>query len=132
MILVFVLRRFGSRGEARRWPLALGWISEDDRRTKPLHWVCEPWCGMPLADCLACVCPATREATRCYFVRVSTCWWKHLDSKFHKDQLWAKLSTRILVRKGFLFITCENFFFFASMLVCLFVQTFVLGGLEIT
>ena len=101
MILVFVLRRFGSRGEARRWPLALGWISEDDRRTKPLHWVCEPWCGIPLADCLACVCPATREAAWRHVSHVCMCWWKHLDSNFHKDQLWDKLSTRI--KEGFSF-----------------------------
>ena len=67
-ILVFVLRKFGSCGEARRWPLALGWAGEDDRHTKPLHWVSEPWCGVPLVDCLACVCPTTREATRRHFV----------------------------------------------------------------
>ena len=35
--LVFVLRQFSSRGEAKHWPLALGWVSEDDRRTKQLH-----------------------------------------------------------------------------------------------
>ena len=29
MILVFVLRQNGSRGGARRWPLALGWIVRD-------------------------------------------------------------------------------------------------------
>ena len=34
--ILFVLMRFGSRGEARRWPLALGWVSENDRRTKPV------------------------------------------------------------------------------------------------
>ena len=73
-ILVFVLSRFGSRGEARHWPLALGWVGEDYLHTKPLHWVSEPWCGVPLVDFLACVCPATREATRCHFVaRVCTC-----------------------------------------------------------
>ena len=56
-ILMFMLRRFGLHGEARRWPLALGWVGEDDQRTKPLHWVSEPWCGVPLVDYLACVCP---------------------------------------------------------------------------
>ena len=34
MILAFMLRRLGPRGEARRWPLALGWASEDDCHTK--------------------------------------------------------------------------------------------------
>ena len=33
-ILVFMLKRFGPRGEARRWPLALGLVSEDNRHTK--------------------------------------------------------------------------------------------------
>jgi len=51
-ILVFVLRRFGSRGEARRWPSTLGWLYAtglrascmsdsrlvmDNRRTEQLH-----------------------------------------------------------------------------------------------
>ena len=67
-ILAFVLRRLGSRGEARRWPLAFGWVGEDDRCTKQLHWVSEPWCGVPLADCLECVCLTTREAMRRHFV----------------------------------------------------------------
>ena len=43
MTLTFVFRQFCSHGEARHWPLALGWVSEDDRHTKPLHWVSEPW-----------------------------------------------------------------------------------------
>ena len=102
MIFVFVLRQLGSRGEARHWPLALGWVGEDYRPTKPLHWVSEPWCGVPLVDCLVCVCPATREATRCHFARVCTCWWKRLNSKFHKDHLWSKPSTRL---KGGIFFS---------------------------
>ena len=32
-ILVFVLRRIGSRGEARRWPLVLGWVMGDGPRS---------------------------------------------------------------------------------------------------
>ena len=42
------------------------------------------------------------RATWRHFARVYTCKWKHLNSKFHKDHLWAKLSTRI--KEGFSFI----------------------------
>ena len=70
MILKLVLRRFGSRGEARRWPFALGWVSEDDQCTKLLHWGSEPWCGVPLVDFLACVCPAMKEAPFCVRLHV--------------------------------------------------------------
>ena len=34
MAIEFVLKRFCSRGEVRRWPFALGRVGEDDRGTQ--------------------------------------------------------------------------------------------------
>ena len=67
---------------------------------KPLHWGSELWCGVLLTDCLVCICPAAREAL--FFARLHV----RIGAsrfQFHRDLLWAKLSTTILERKGFSF-----------------------------